>query len=108
MQEQKARELELRSFQIAIEGGTLGVMTSFSRIGPSYVGASKGLITDILCKEWGFNGYIISDMVNPASYMTWKESVIAGTTNFDTNEISELWNTYITDTTNTFIPISEE
>ena len=102
MQEQKARELELRSFQIAIEGGTLGVMTSFSRIGPSYVGASKGLITDILCKEWGFNGYIISDMVNPASYMTWKESVIAGTTNFDTNEISELWNTYITDTTNTF------
>lgn len=102
MQEQKARELELRSFQIAIEGGTLGVMTSFSRIGPVYVSASKGLITDILCKEWGFNGYIITDMVNPASYMTWKESVIAGTTNFDTNDISELWNDYITDTTNTF------
>ena len=101
MNEQKARELELRSFQIAIEGGTLGVMTSFSRIGPVYVGAHKGLITDILCKEWGFNGYIISDMVNPASYMTWKESVIAGTTNFDTNDINELWNTYITDTTNT-------
>ena len=102
MNEQKARELELRSLQIAIEGGTLGVMTSFSRIGPTYVGAHTGLISDILCKEWGFNGYIISDMVNPASYMTWKESVIAGTTNFDAADINELWYSYITDTTNTF------
>ncbi|MCR4675501.1 MAG: glycoside hydrolase family 3 C-terminal domain-containing protein, partial [Lachnospiraceae bacterium] len=33
MTEQKARELELRSFQIAAEGGCLGFMTSFSRIG---------------------------------------------------------------------------
>lgn len=102
MQEQKARELELRSFQIAVEGGTLGVMTSFSRIGPSYVGATSGLITDILTNEWGFHGYIVSDMVNPASYMTWKESVVAGTTNFDTTEVSELWADYMTATTNTF------
>ena len=102
MQEQKARELELRSFQIAVEGGTLGLMTSFSRIGPTYVGASTGLIGDILCGEWGFHGYIVSDMVNPASYMTWKESVIAGTTNFDTTEVSELWSGYMTASTNTF------
>ena len=102
MQEQKARELELRSFQIAVEGGTLGVMTSFSRIGPSYVGATSGLITDILTNEWGFHGYIVSDMVNPASYMTWKESVIAGTTNFDTTEVQEQWADYMTATTNTF------
>ena len=102
MQEQKARELELRSFQIAVEGGILGVMTSFSRIGPTYVGAASGLITDILMNEWGFHGYIVSDMVNPASYMTWKESVVAGTTNFDTTEVSELWADYMTATTNTF------
>ena len=107
MNEQKARELELRSFQIAIEGGTLGVMTSFSRIGPVYVGAHKGLIQDILCDEWGFHGYVISDMVNPASYMTWKESVIAGTTNFDTNDVQELWNAYITETTNTLLHDAE-
>lgn len=100
MEEQKARELELRSFQIAVEGGTLGLMTSFSRIGPVYVGACSDLITDILYNEWGYNGYVVSDMVNPASYMTWKESVIAGTTNFDTTEVSELWADYITATTN--------
>lgn len=102
MEEQKARELELRSFQIAVEGGTLGLMTSFSRIGPTYVSASTGLITDILYNEWGFHGYVITDMVNPASYMTWKESVIAGTTSFDTTEVSELWSDYMTSTTNTF------
>ena len=102
MREQKARELELRAFQIAIEGGTMGVMTSFSRLGPIYVGANSGLITGILHDEWGFNGYIITDMVNPATYMTWKESVVAGTTNFDTNEVSELWADYMTAESNTF------
>lgn len=101
MTEQKARELELRSFQIAVEGGTLGLMTSFSRIGPVYVSACKELLTNILQNEWGFHGYVVSDMVNPASYMTWKESVIAGTTNFDTTEIQQEWNTYITETSNT-------
>ncbi len=100
MTEQKARELELRSFEIAIEGGTMGVMTSFSRIGPVYVSAHKGLITNILCREWGFNGYIITDMVNPATYMTWKESVIAGTTNFDTNKVAEEWAAYLTEQDN--------
>ncbi len=100
MQEQKARELELRSFQIAVEGGTLGLMTSFSRLGPTYVGASEALLTNILTEEWGFNGYIVSDMVNPATYMTWKESVIAGTTNFDTTEVATDWADYITTDTN--------
>ena len=102
MNEQKARELELRSFQIAFEGGTLGAMTSFSRIGVKYVGGHEGLLTDILTNEWGFHGYVISDMVNPGTYMTWKESVIAGTTNFDTTEVNEAWAGYMTATTNTF------
>ena len=99
MNEQKARELELRSFQIAFEGGTLGVMTSFNRIGVTYVGASEGLM-DILYDEWGFRGYVVSDMVNPGTYMTWKESVIAGTTNFDAKEFDDSWSSYITATSN--------
>lgn len=102
MSEQKARELELRSFQISVEGGMLGMMTSFSRIGLVYVGADTPLLQNVLRDEWGFTGYVVSDMVNPASYMTWKESVIAGTTNFDTTEINEAWYSYITDKTNIF------
>ena len=44
----------------------------------------------------------MSDMVNPASYMTWKESVIAGTTNFDTTDVQEQWADYMTAESNTF------
>nr|MCR4901441.1 glycoside hydrolase family 3 C-terminal domain-containing protein [Butyrivibrio sp.] len=100
MTEQKARELELNSFRIAVEGGTLGLMTSFSRIGPTYVGADTGLMQGILYEEWGYKGYVVSDMVNPGTYMTWKESVIAGTTNFDTTEPDSSWSSYLTTTSN--------
>ncbi len=100
MTEQKARELELNSFRIAVEGGCLGLMTSFSRLGPVYVSAHEGLIKGILYDEWGYKGYITTDMVNPGTYMTWKESVIAGSTNFDTKEADESWASYVTATDN--------
>lgn len=100
MSEQKARELELRGFQIIFEGGCNGTMTAFNRIGPVYASACTGLINGILKEEWGFRGYIVTDMVNPASYMTWKESIMAGTTCFDTVGPQSEWASYITDTTN--------
>ena len=96
MSEQKARELELRGFQIAFENGCIATMTAFNRIGPVYVSASRGLISGILKGEWGFQGYIVTDMINPATYMTWKESVMAGTTNFDTVEPQAAWADYLT------------
>ena len=55
--EQEARELQLRSFQGSFtEGGAMGTMTSFSRIGCTYAGASHALLTDVLREEWGFKG----------------------------------------------------
>lgn len=101
MTEQKARELELRSFQIAFENGMLGTMTAFNRIGTTYVSAHEGLIDGILRGEWGFQGYIVTDLVNPATYMTWKESVAAGTTNFDSVDIKEEWYAYLNHDGNT-------
>lgn len=101
MTEQKARELELRSFQIAIEGGMMGTMTAFNRIGTTFASAHEGLIDGILRGEWNFKGYIITDLVNPASYMTWKESVAAGTTNFDSVDIKEEWHSYLNNDGNT-------
>jgi beta-glucosidase len=85
MTEQKAREGELRAFQGAFEGGALGTMTAFNRIGATYASASVGLMTNILRGEWGFKGQAITDMVNGANYMTVKESVIAGTNMMDAN-----------------------
>lgn len=81
--EQKMREVELRSFQIAFENGALGTMTAFNRIGCTYASAHKGLLTNVLRGEWGFHGYIVTDMINGANYMTAKEAIVAGTSHFD-------------------------
>ena len=101
MTEQKARELELRGFQIAFEGGMLGTMTAFNRIGTTFVSAHEGLIDGILRGEWDFKGYIVTDLVNPATYMTYKESLAAGTTNFDSVDIKEEWYSYLSHEGNT-------
>lgn len=84
MTEQKIRETELRGFQIAVEqGGVKALMTSYSRIGLTWNGAHKNLMTNVLRKEWGYHGYCVSDMDIMPSYMTLKEGIIAGTTNYD-------------------------
>ncbi len=72
MTEQKAREGDLRAFQIAFEAtkydtddedvGMLGVMTSFSKIGPVEVTCSYNMVTNILKNEWGFKGYCVTDI----------------------------------------------
>ncbi len=84
MTEQKIRETELRGFQIAVEqGGVKALMTSYSRIGLTWNGANKNLMTNVLRNEWGYHGYCVSDMDIMPSYMTLKEGIIAGTTNYD-------------------------
>lgn len=104
MNEQKARESELRAFQIAFEGGVIGTMTAYNRIGPVWVGAHKGLLQTILRDEWGFNGYTVTDMAGNGSYMTYKEGVIAGTTNFLALGNQFQWDNlgYVTENTNSF------
>ena len=97
MTEQKARELELRAFQIAFEAskydtdekdvGLLGVMTSFSKIGPTEVTCSKGLLTGILRGEWGYRGYIVSDLEDDTDYFT--QALYAGITSWDSTSTLE-------------------
>ena len=95
MTEQRAREIELRAFQIPFEMskydtpendvGMLGVMTSFSKIGAVECTASKGLMTNILHDEWGFHGYVVSDLKDDLDIMC--ETFLAGSTGYD-------WRTY--------------
>lgn len=54
------------------------VMTTFNRIGTVWGGAHAGVQTQILRNEWGYTGGIITDMVNGADYMNWKDSIYAG------------------------------
>ena len=81
MTEQAARENELRGFQGVLSGNYTGsVMTAFNRAGTVYAGAHTGLLTQILRNEWGFTGFVITDMINGADYMNWRDMVAAGGT----------------------------
>lgn len=60
--EQAIREVYLPAFEYAVtEGGALGIMSGFNRIGTKWTGAHKGLLTDVLRGEWGYEGFVISD-----------------------------------------------
>ena len=67
--EQSAREIYLRPFEIAVrEGDMNGVMSSFNRVGCTWAGAHKGLLTDVLRNEWGFVGIVETDSCTGNTY----------------------------------------
>jgi len=62
MTEQSLRELYLKPFEITVKDGHVhGVMSAFNRIGSTWVGGSKPLLTDVLRTEWGFEGFVVTD-----------------------------------------------
>jgi beta-glucosidase len=65
LKEQSLREIYLRAFEGPLsknEGNALGIMGSFNRIGYEQANICPELMTDILRSEWGFEGYVITDM----------------------------------------------
>lgn len=96
MLEQRAREVELRAYQIAFEAtkydteevdaGMRGLMISFSKIGPVECTASYELMTEILKEEWGFKGYAVTDIYDDTDI--YGAVLASGTTCFDTRGIS--------------------
>lgn len=101
LNEQAAREIYLRAFELAVKAGTvtekyyaadengnlvlktteipacLGMMSSFNRIGAVWTGGSYNLINNIVREEWGFNGYIVTDFDN-GTYMDTVQMLRAG------------------------------
>lgn len=60
--EQAMREIYLRPFEMAVrQGGAMGVMSSFNYIGHTWAGGNRALLTDLLRKEWGFEGAVVTD-----------------------------------------------
>lgn len=60
--ERTLREIYLASFEGAIKKAKpWTVMSSYNRINGEFVGDNKEYLTDILRKEWGFDGYVVSD-----------------------------------------------
>lgn len=83
LNEQAAREIYLKAYQAAFEeSGANGVMTAYTRWGAVWSGGVKGLMTNILRKEWGNNGMSITDnVITPM--VTGADGVMAGTTTYD-------------------------
>ena len=60
--EQAMRELYLKAFEVVVkEGKTTAMMSSYSRLGSTWAGASRALLTDVLRDEWGFRGTVVTD-----------------------------------------------
>ncbi|MDR1974455.1 MAG: beta-glucosidase BglX [Bacteroidales bacterium] len=61
MSEQRARNDYLYPYQAAIEAGVGSVMSSFNEINGMPATANSWLLDDVLRKEWGFQGFVVTD-----------------------------------------------
>lgn len=99
--EQAIREIYLKPFEMCAKSGNIrlnyvakkngkyynlhkaypavtGVMTSFNRIGYTWAGGNYRLLTNVLRKEWGFKGAVITDNANTSKYMDGNQMIQAG------------------------------
>jgi len=59
--ERVLRELYLPAFHDAVDAGAGSVMSSYNRVGGTYMSEHYHLLTEVLKEEWGFDGYVVSD-----------------------------------------------
>lgn len=75
MDEAAMRESDLLAFQLGIEGGNPGsVMCSYNRVHGDFACENTFLLTDVLRRDWGYKGFVMSDW--GAVHST--ESIVAG------------------------------
>ena len=60
--ERTLREIYFPAFEAAVkEAGTKTVMCSYNRVNGAFASENPWLLTEVLRKEWGFEGYVVSD-----------------------------------------------
>ena len=59
--ERTGREIYLPGFEASIKAGAGSVMASYNRINGTYAAENPQLLTDVLRKDWGFKGFVMSD-----------------------------------------------
>lgn len=77
MTERAFREIYLKMFETSIRAGASGVMSAFNRLGTTWCGTSKELLVDLIRTEWGFEGFVVTDMW-VGGYMIAPDAVLAG------------------------------
>ena len=62
LDERTLREIYLTGFEIAVkEGSAKSIMSSYNMVNGTYANENTHLLTDILRKEWGFEGFVVTD-----------------------------------------------
>lgn len=59
--ERTLREVYLPHFKRAVEAGAASIMSSYNKVNGDYAGENRFLLTDVLKREWGFRGFVMSD-----------------------------------------------
>lgn len=79
MSEQALREIYAKPFEIAVKfGGANAIMLSKNRVGSVRACGSTALNIDLLRKEWGFKGAVITDYYVPGNVMDADECIRSG------------------------------
>ncbi|RXK83228.1 beta-glucosidase BglX [Filimonas effusa] len=61
----------LPPYEAAVKAGAASVMNGFNTFEGIPVSASKYLVTDVLKKKWGFNGFLVSDWNSFGEMVNW-------------------------------------
>ena len=82
--EQAIREIYLRAFEGGVTSdGSIGMMTSYNRIGCTYIAMDPIVQYDLLRTEWGYNGYTMTDYMSIADdYSVTLDCIMNGTNIF--------------------------
>ena len=91
--EQAIREIFLKGFEYTVtEGNTNGAMASMNRLGATWSGAHKGLMTNVLREEWGFEGCVVTDQASvPAMFYQDMVTGLAAGTDLWLNTNKSFW-----------------
>ena len=62
LSERALREIYFPAFKAAVqEGGALSIMAAYNQFRGAYCCSNHYLLTDVLRKDWGFEGFVVSD-----------------------------------------------
>ncbi len=70
------REVFLPPFRACVKAGALSVMAAYNSLDGVPCSSNRWLLTDVLRKEWGFEGFVVSDY-GSVSGVLWKHQVAA-------------------------------